>query len=150
MPNKMSRKDFEGLLFGIVAGVLGLTAVVVLVGSGLNSHGLKYLRSGGFNHCNKGVLVLNLEGSHYCCDRESAGAGDWICLAAFDRLNKFLTSDFYAIFIPMFPLFWNVAEDFVSRLTWMKKGISRFSPWVHLKRALVYASIVFFRVVKCS
>ena len=97
-------KSAQSCLF-VAAALCGL---VIAFGCYLNNLGQKYIRvsrdSSGYNElkCNRELLVLDLEESNFCCD--GIRSSDWVCVAAFDKLNGILTSEPFAYFLPLMPL----------------------------------------------
>ena len=78
-----------------------IITVIVLIGCGLNDLNDKYARYKS-NLCQSGVLVLNIEESEFCCD-DPLRKTEWICVAAYDDLNRMFTS-MKAAYIPLLPL----------------------------------------------
>ncbi len=110
---------------------------VVLLGSGLNYHALKYSASRGTD-CKHGLLTLNVPDSHHCCD-SSVHYNDWVCAATFDPVNKFISS-FYGYFLALSPFIINSVVDMVkgsSNDVGSRKGI--------IKRLAFYIALYVFR-----
>ena len=103
-PPQGPMKSVRSCLFALVA----LCGVVIAFGCCLNNLGLKYSRvstdgsrSSGLG-CDRELLVLSLEDSNFCCD--GIRSSDWVCAAAYDKVNRVLTSQPWAYFLPLFPL----------------------------------------------
>ena len=105
---------------------LCIILLTVALGSGLNSHGLKYSHSKG-TQCNQAVLTLNVPDSHHCCD-SSIHHNDWICKAAFDPVNR-ISSSIYAYFIALTPMMLNI----FIHLFWGKFDSIRIRVFARLK-----------------
>ena len=80
--------------------------------------------------CKKQVLATNVLDSVMCCDA-SQRQGDWVCLAAFDRFNKVLSST-WAYVIPLVPWALSAALDSSSSTA-------------HARRLLLYGVVFFTR-----
>ena len=68
---------------------------------------------GGGSTCKRQVLATNLPGSVMCCD-SALRHNDWVCVAAFDRFNKVLSST-WAYVIPLVP--WALSAALESSAT---------------------------------
>jgi hypothetical protein len=79
---------------------LGIITVLLLIGCGLNYHGLKYSISKR-NTCSKSILTLNIEDSHICCENQ-AYKDSFLCIAAFDKVSRVLSS-YWSYLIPLIP-----------------------------------------------
>lgn len=96
--------------------------LLVLIGCGLNDLNEKYAKYRS-DTCRSGVLILNMQSSEFCCD-DYLHQTEWICLAAYDRINKIMTSH-QAFFIPLIPIiatsFTDIAILFATEgLVWKK------------------------------
>ena len=82
-----------------------VSVAVVLYGSCLNSAGLKYSRvsagHGRDSDCSRELLVLSVQESNFCC--EGLRSSDWVCVAAYDEVNRKLTSHPWAYLAPFVP-----------------------------------------------
>ena len=98
-----------------------LSGLIIACGCSLNSLGLKYIRVSGSGFsgesksnslgCEREVLVLSMEKSNFCCD--GIRASDWVCVAAYDHMNRLFTSQPWAYLLPLLPLF--LTTIFVER-----------------------------------
>jgi hypothetical protein len=130
----MARQDITAsiaVLRSLLCGAIFIVLATVLVGSGLNSHGLKYSRSEG-TQCNRAVLTLNVPDSHHCCD-SVIHQNDWVCKAAFDPVNR-IAASVYAYLIALVPMMLNsmirfLYEEFNSTLA---RSFSRFKQYILL------------------
>lgn len=102
----MAAPDGYESITGLAKAVLILCFGVVCVGCLLNKGDLKFSRS-HTTDCSKGLLALNLEDSHICCDSPSHES-NWICIASFDSLN-YVFSSRWAFVIPLVPWVLNSA-----------------------------------------
>lgn len=98
----------------------------------VNYNDLKYVKSRNTS-CNRGILALNKEDSHICCDSITSN-DSFICSSSFDDINKILSS-LWAFGIPLLPFCVNVVLNNCSR--WQSNA----------KRLIVYISIFAFRTV---
>lgn len=78
-----------------------ITSLVIIFGSLLNYHGMKYsILKAPFEqfHCHNLVVTLSLPNSEVCCD--SAHGDSWLCIALLDQMGKIFAS-WYAWIIPL-------------------------------------------------
>jgi hypothetical protein len=115
------------------AASLLLSFVVIFIGTIINHHDHKFARSYNTS-CSRGILILNAEDSHVCCDAHT-GEFSWVCAASFDPFNKILSSALWAFVIPLLPFFLTVL---LNRQASLK---------LNLRRLGVYAGIFAFRTV---
>jgi len=80
--------------------------------------------------CKRQVLATNVPDSVMCCDMAQR-RGDWVCVAAFDRFNKILSST-WAYVIPLVPWALSAALDSSSSTA-------------HARRLLLYGVVFFVR-----
>jgi hypothetical protein len=117
--------------------VFGLCVAVVSFGCCINNTGLKYSRVSANGRagddCSREMLVLSIEDSNFCCD--GIRSSDWVCTAAYDKINKGLTSMPWAYLVPFVPLLMTVL--FVdSRHNMLVKAQRRF---------LAYTVVILYR-----
>lgn len=77
-----------------------IATVFLLVGAGLNNHGLKYHRALPADGCHRRLLILSVEDSEHCCD--DIRSSDWVCVATHDPIGKFFVS-WWAFLLPLAP-----------------------------------------------
>ena len=87
-----------------------LIIVIILCGIYYNRNDAKYTKSRNPNCINHGILNLNEEDSHICCN-SSVHLSSWICIASYDNINKILSSS-YAFIIPLIPFLINICCNF--------------------------------------
>ncbi|KAJ1424842.1 hypothetical protein B484DRAFT_451361 [Ochromonadaceae sp. CCMP2298] len=125
---KMRVKSFQYMQ----AASLAISFVVIFVGTIINQHDHKFARSYNTS-CDRGILILNSEDSHVCCDAH-ATEHSWVCAASFDPANKVLSS-VWAFVIPLVPFFLTVL---LNRQASLKANVRRLA---------LYAGIFAFRTV---
>lgn len=89
---------------------MGISLLVLLLGCGYNSEGLKYTKAKVTNTCHRNILALTRPLSMQCCD-EIHHRSEWLCIASFDHFNRYLTSFHGAWLIPLLPLLCNLLSD---------------------------------------
>lgn len=82
--------------------LLFITGLVVLIGSGLNHLNHKYVRAMPTSTCRNHILNIAIEGDILCCEKHLHHY-DWVCVGAFDAINRILAST-YALSLPFLPL----------------------------------------------
>ena len=120
------------LLRQLIVSFLVLCSVAVLIGTIVNQHNHKFSKSRG-TQCERGILALNAENSHICCDSPTY-RDTWVCGASFDKINPLFSGHIGAFLIPLIPLLLNSVdpEEWKGRFT---------------KRLGVYISIISVRMV---
>lgn len=120
------------LLRDLVVGMLVVCTGIIIVGYLVNSHDHKFAKSRGTD-CRKGILALNEEDSHICCDKPLY-RDTWVCIASFDKINPLFSSHLGAFIIPLVPLLLNA----LNPAEWEGSLV---------KRLTIYISIILTRVV---
>ena len=133
---KQARLSLRALVWIVTVS----SALVTLLGSGLNNLGHKYRRALPLEDCGKEVLNINVPNSTLCCEKAYHDA-DWVCIAAYDRINKLLSS-YYAFIVPGIPL---VATIFTE--VTIQRGLNRSTLTAALLRSIIYFCIFIFRTV---
>lgn len=151
-----------------------LAVAAVLCGSAINSDGLKYStvkrsaamdynRNHGFisydsklvhagasgssdglenNGC---VVALNVPNSLFCCDDRSRDY-QWICIAAFDPMNKIFTKSIMrAVLFPLLPVLLSGLGEFLAMSSSPTQRLQVIR--AALERLLTYIGIIAFRTV---
>ena len=85
--------------------------------------------------CRREVLAINVPNSNMCCDTSLRGS-DWVCVAAYDRFNKVLSSS-WAYLIPLVPWALSAASSLSDTNTSL----------AHAKRLCLYAVIFLVRML---
>ena len=107
--------------------------IVILISMAVNEKNSKYVKS-HYDECKyHSILDLYEEGSHICCDSEHHSSS-WLCIASFDSINKFLSSN-WAFLIPLVPYLTTIC---------IKPSHSII---VDAKRLFVYILILIYRTV---
>ena len=91
-----------------------VSALIIILGSGLNDLNLKYSRvtSKSPRSCKKELFILTVPNSQLCCDT-TYNADDWVCVASFDTLNRIFSSK-WAFQIPAIPIVMTIVAEYVS------------------------------------
>jgi hypothetical protein len=138
------------LSFTVVASTT-ICVVVVLLGCGYNNLGLKYTRRtmAGLkeSRCEKELFVLSIKDSQLCCD-VSHHDMDWVCVAAFDKINKLLSSN-AALYLPFLPFAVTCISDAIRTYHGRFFSTTKLADINdHFRRAALYASIIAYRTVR--
>ena len=121
-------------LRNLIAVIAFLSMIIIFCGIYYNREDAKYTKSRNPNCIHHGILNLNEEDSHICCN-SLTHMSSWICIASYDNINKILSSS-YAFIIPLIPfiinIFCNLHQNFSA----------------NIKRFVFYLSLFLVRTVR--
>ena len=138
------------LSFTVVASTT-ICVIIVLLGCGYNNLGLKYTRSTKAGlvaeyRCEKELFILSIKDSQLCCD-VSYHDMDWVCVAAFDKINKLLSSN-AAFYLPFLPFAVTCISDAIRAYHERFYSTTNVADLKkHFRRAALYVSIIAYRTV---
>jgi hypothetical protein len=148
MAKLMEEKQATTTLRGFVILTFIVSALVIILGSGLNDLNLKYSRvsSKSPRKCKRELFILTVPNSQLCCDSQY-NADDWVCVASFDTLNRILSSK-WAFQIPLIPLVLTIITELASTVLVADSAfVTRLES--HGCRLFLYICMILLRTVGC-
>ena len=142
MAEGAQEKRAASMCRSLIACAFFASVLIVVLGSCLNSLGLKYSRTThkALGNCRREIFILSVPDSKHCCD-SAIHSLDWVCVASFDKVNRILSST-WAFMIPLLPFVMTICSSYASECVTQKS--SRES---HSRRLLLYISIILYRSV---
>lgn len=145
MAKLVEEKRATTIVRGFVIFAFIVSALIIILGSGLNDLNLKYSRVSKIPRtCKRELFILTVPNSQLCCD-SPFNADDWVCVASFDTLNRILSSK-WAFQIPVIPLVLTIITELASALLGADlKFVNRLES--HGCRLFLYICMILLRTV---
>jgi hypothetical protein len=148
MAKLMEQKQATTTLRGFVILAFAVSALFIILGSGLNDLNLKYSRvsSKSPRKCERELFLVTVPNSQLCCDSQF-NADDWVCVASFDTLNRILSSK-WAFQIPLIPLVLTIISELAPSVPVADSSfVTRLES--HGCRLFLYICMILLRTVGC-
>lgn len=132
------RHSSPPISLGVLVCSVALGVFVVLYGCLLNGNQHKYARYHA-DSCQEGVFIRDLESSEFCCE-DIYHRSDWVCVAAYDTINK-IWSSLLAWVVPLVPIVMTIFSDYLT-------GHLAGNKWMHMNRMSAYVGLFIYRTVR--